>query len=173
MRSKPLARPAEGPPPDLSFRDRIAMSDWPPIRGMLRKTGVFTDREVEVVRELMDDTVNRPDWGNYRFWLAEIGRSIAGLICVSPIHVTPDRYEIYWLAVDPDCQGRGCAARLTALAVECLKGLGGKKLYVETSTRPIYEPARKFYLRAGFSLEATLPDYYSDGDGKAIFAIRL
>ena len=171
MYSKPLNRAAK--PSALIYRDHITLADWPTIRALVLKTGVFTEREVEVVRELMDDTVNRPAWGNYRFWIAESGDTIAGFTCVSPIHVTPDRYDMYWLAVDPDFHGLGCGSRLVDLAIASVRALGGKKMYVETSTRDAYEAARKFYLAAGFMLEGTLPDYYADGDGKAIFAKRL
>jgi ribosomal protein S18 acetylase RimI-like enzyme len=171
MRSKPLIRKADRPA--LTYRDHITMDDWPAIRALVLKTGVFSEREVEVVRELMDDTVNRPTWGNYRFWIAEAEGEIAGFTCVSPIHVTPDRYEIYWMAVDPAFHGLGCASQLVELTTNCLRKLGAQKLYVETSTRDVYEAARKFYRAAGFVLEATLPDYYADGDGKAVFAKRI
>jgi ribosomal protein S18 acetylase RimI-like enzyme len=170
MKSKLRTRPTE---PHLTYRDYITMDDWPAIRALVMKTRVFNEREVEGVRELMDDTVHRPAWGNYRFWVAEADGAVAGFTCVSPIHGTSDRYDMYWLAVDPDFHGLGCASRLVDLAVEGSRARGGKKLYVETSTRAVYEPARKFYLAAGFTLEGTLPDYYADGDGKAIFAKRL
>ena len=171
MPSKPLTRKPE--PASLTYRDHITMADWPAIRALVLKTGVFNEREVEGVRELMDDTVNRPTWGNYRFWVAQDGATITGFTCVSPIHGTPDRYDMYWLAVHPDFHGHGCASRLVALAIDGVRAQGGKKMYVETSTRDVYEAARKFYLAAGFALEGTLPDYYADGDGKAIFAKRL
>jgi ribosomal protein S18 acetylase RimI-like enzyme len=171
MKSKPLIRGPEAP--SFAYRGAITMADWPAIRALVLKTGVFNDREVEGVRELMDDTVNRPAWGNYRFWVAEADGVIAGFTCVSPIHGTLDRFDMYWLAVDPDFHGAGCALRLVALAIDGIRAQGGKKLYVETSIRPSYEQARRFYLRAGFILEGTLPDYYADGDGKAIFSTRI
>lgn len=170
MPSKPLTRAVER---QVTYRDEITMEDWPGVREVAEKTGVFTEREVEITRELMVDTIERPTWNNYRFWVAEADRTIAGFTCVSPIHTTPDRYEIYWIAVHPDFHGRGIASRLTELAIEQVRKLGGRKLYVETSTRPPYKPARDFYLAAGFALEGTLPDYYGDGDGKAIFAKRI
>lgn len=171
MASKPLTRAVEH---ELTYRDAITMDDWPGVKEAAEKTGVFTDREVEITRELMVDTIERPTWNNYRFWVAEArDRTIAGFTCVSPIHTTPDRYEIYWIAVHPDFHGRGIASRLTELATNQVRELGGKKLYVETSTRSPYKPARDFYLAAGFTLEGTLPDYYADGDGKAIFAKRV
>src|SRR5262249_16769244 len=152
----------------VAYRDTITMADWPAIRELVLKTGVFNEREVEGVRELMDDTVNRPTWGNYRFWVAVAGGAVAGFTSASPIHATPDRYDMYWLAVHPDFHGLGIASRLVDLAVDGSRAQGGKKMYVETSTRDVYEPAREFYLAAGFKLEGTLPDYYADGDGKAI-----
>src|SRR5262249_4726532 len=148
MKSKPLTRKADKPV--LAYRDTIAMTDWPPIRSLVLKTGVFNEREVEGVRELMDDTVNRPTWGNYRFWLAEANGVIAGFTCVSPIHGTPDRYDMYWLAVHPDFHGLGIASRLVDLAIAGSRAQGGQKIYVETSTRDVYAPARAFYLASGF-----------------------
>jgi ribosomal protein S18 acetylase RimI-like enzyme len=171
MPSKPLTRPAEDVA--IAYRDEITMADWPGVREVAEKTGVFTQREVEITRELMVDTVERPTWNNYRFWIAESGGTIAGFACIAPIHTTPDRYEIYWIAVHPDFHGHGIAGRLVDLAVAHIQKLGGRKLYVETSTRDIYDAARRFYLAAGFTLEGTLPDYYADGDGKAIFARRI
>ncbi|MBI1212548.1 MAG: GNAT family N-acetyltransferase [Alphaproteobacteria bacterium] len=171
MKSKPLTRPADQLA--VAYRDEITMDDWPGVRTVAEETGVFTEREVEIVRELMVDTIERPTWNNYRFWVAQADRVIAGFTCVSPIHTTPDRYEIYWIAVHPEFHGHGIASRLVDLAIARVRKQGGRKLYVETSTRSIYEPARKFYLAAGFVLEGTLPDYYADDDGKAIFARRL
>ena len=46
-------------------------------------------------------------------------------------------------------------------------------LYVETSSRPQYEPTRAFYGRLGYHVAAELPDFYGPGDGQVIFAKRL
>ena len=42
-------------------------------------------------------------------------------------------------------------------------------MYVDTSTRPDYLPTRRFYERNGYTLAASLPDFYDTGDGKAIY----
>ena len=47
---------------------------------------------------------------------------------------------------------------------------GGTKIYVETSSRPPFAPARAFYRRCGYQVDAVLKDYYDDGDDKVIFA---
>jgi hypothetical protein len=50
---------------------------------------------------------------------------------------------------------------------------GGRLLIVETSSTPHYEPTRRFYLKYGYTHAATVPDFYSDGDGMAVFTKRL
>ena len=45
---------------------------------------------------------------------------------------------------------------------------GGRRVYVETSSRAQYEPTRAFYLRCGYRVEATLADFYATGDSKVI-----
>jgi hypothetical protein len=46
---------------------------------------------------------------------------------------------------------------------------GGRRVYLETSSRGQYESTRSFYLRCGYAAEALLKDFYSPGDGKVIF----
>jgi hypothetical protein len=46
---------------------------------------------------------------------------------------------------------------------------GAGRVYVETSTRELYEPTRRFYVACGYRLEATLAEFYGPGDGKAVF----
>ncbi|WP_170161786.1 hypothetical protein [Desulfosoma caldarium] len=44
---------------------------------------------------------------------------------------------------------------------------------METSSRTIYEPTRRFYLRAGYSYVASLPDFYGPEDHKIIYGKNL
>jgi ribosomal protein S18 acetylase RimI-like enzyme len=46
-------------------------------------------------------------------------------------------------------------------------------MFIDTSTRDDYAAARSLYLSQGFQLQGTLVDFYSDGDGKALFGRRL
>ena len=54
-----------------------------------------------------------------------------------------------------------------------MRAMGGVMMIAETSTRPDYAPARKFYLSQGYKLLAELPDWHDDGDGLAIYGKRL
>jgi ribosomal protein S18 acetylase RimI-like enzyme len=46
-------------------------------------------------------------------------------------------------------------------------------MFIDTSTRPDYAPARALYEALGFAPMGTLVDFYADGDGKALFGRRL
>jgi hypothetical protein len=51
--------------------------------------------------------------------------------------------------------------------------LGGRRIYIETSTRDLYLPTRQFYESSGYQAEATLREFYSPGDNKVIYVKSL
>jgi ribosomal protein S18 acetylase RimI-like enzyme len=87
--------------------------------------------------------------------------------------LTVARYDLYWIAVDAAYQGRHVAQRLLQESERRIAQAGGDAIYIETSSRPGYEPARCFYLRSGYELAADLTDFYSRGDHKLIYVKRL
>ena len=56
---------------------------------------------------------------------------------------------------------------------ERIRSLRGRAVYIETSSRDLYEPTRAFYRRCDYRVEAVLKDFYSPGDDKMIFVKRL
>jgi hypothetical protein len=50
---------------------------------------------------------------------------------------------------------------------------GARRIYADTSSRPQYEPTRRFYEACGYRREAFLADFYAPGDGKIIFGKEL
>ncbi len=80
---------------------------------------------------------------------------------------------MYWIAVDPTIHRGGIGRKLLAASEEAVRKLGGRLIVLETSGLPTYEPTRKFYLATGYTLEATLKDFYSPGDDLIIFTKHL
>ena len=168
---QPAAAPARArsrPAPELTLRD-LDPADRPALEALLRATGFFNPEELSVALELIDDRLTQGPSSHYRFLVGESGGDVAGYACWGPIPGTAASADLYWIAVAPHHQGKGAGAALLAAAEAQMAGQGRTRIYVETSTRPQYEPTRSFYLACGYRLAAELPDFYAPGDGKAIF----
>jgi GNAT superfamily N-acetyltransferase len=147
--------------------------DTPPLLDVARGTGVFRDLEIDALREVLDDyhDGNRDD-GHVSVTYEHEGR-VAGLAYYAPAVMTDRAWYLYWIIVDAPLHGRGIGGALLRHAEDELKGLGARLFLIETSTLPMYDPTRRFYLKHGYDLSATIPDYFADGDGLAVFTRRL
>ncbi len=78
-------------------------------------------------------------------------------------------FDLYWIAVDPALHGRGFGSRLMRHAEEYVKSERGRLMIVETSSRPSYEPTRRFYSSSGYSELAHIAGYYRPDDDLVVF----
>ena len=148
-------------------------ADTPALVTLAGRTGVFKPHELVALQEVLDDyhAVNREE-GHHCF-TADADDRAGGFVYFGPVAMTDRTWDLWWIAVDPSTQGRGIGATLMAFAEAEIRSHGGRLLTLDTSSTAAYEPTRQFYLKLGYTLLATLPDYYSDGDGKCIFGKRL
>ena len=72
-----------------------------------------------------------------------------GYTCYGPIALTAGSYDLYWIAVDKSTQGLGLGRTLLEKSEQIIRQEGGRRIYIETSTRPPYAPTRAFYERSG------------------------
>ena len=72
-------------------------------------------------------------------------------------------------------RNQGDWQRLDALArtARFAKSKRGLWLFAETSSREPYERARAFYRNAGFEETARFADFYTLGDAKVIYRLKL
>ena len=144
------------------------------VERLVRLTGVFNEGEVAIARELIEENLAKgSEASGYYFLFADSAQGVDGYTCFGPIAGTAGRWELYWIAVDPHAHRSGLGARLQAASEDAVRALGGVMMIAETSTRPDYGPARRFYLAQGYRLLAEIPDWHDDGDGLAIFGKRL
>jgi ribosomal protein S18 acetylase RimI-like enzyme len=144
------------------------------IHNINSNTTVFSQEEVECVDELWGEYQARgPERSGYYFIVDKEDERVRGYACYGPRALTDRTYDLYWIAVDPNARGGGIGKKLLAATQEAVRKLGGRLLIVETSGLPKYESTRAFYLATGYLLEATLKDFYSDGDDLVIFTKRL
>ena len=157
------------------FRERPRKADVAEVERLVRLTGVFNEGEVAIARELIEENLARggAESSGYHFLFADGQNGVDGYTCFGPIAGTAGRWELYWIAVDPNAHRSGLGKRLQVASEEAVRARGGVMLIAETSTRADYGPARGFYLAQGYRLLAEIPDWHDDGDGLAIFGKRL
>lgn len=155
----------------ISFRTEAHSTDAAAIREMVRATGFFSGEEIEIAGELIDDRLANGATSHYQFVFADTGQcEPVGYACYGRIAGTACSFDLYWIVVHPSQQRGGVGRRLLSEAERLIARVAGgaARIYVETSSRPQYEPTRAFYLRCGYRIEARLPDFYAPGDGKVI-----
>ena len=153
----------------LTFRTELVLDDRGRIRAMVESTGVFNAVELDTAVELADERLSEGPASGYHFVFAELDGRVVGYACYGPIALTVGSYDLYWIAVDKSAQGIGLGRKIMDKVAEIIHSEGGRNIYIETSTKPHYEPTRTFYMRCGCALVATLDDFYAPGDGKAIY----
>ena len=157
----------------ISYRDKPIPSDVDSIRSIVRSSGFFSTEEVEMAVELVQENLSKGESSGYYFLFVEINERIVGYSCYGPIPCTKESYDLYWIAVLHEFRGRGIGRDLLQRTEEKIGEMGGRRIYVDTSSREQYEPTRSFYRAGGFEQEAVLKDFYSHGDDKVIYVKQV
>ncbi len=152
-----------------NFRYELQPDDPRRIRSLVRKTGFFTEAEIQVAEELGWERLSKGNASGYHFVMIAAEDEMIGYTCYGPIACTLYSWEIYWIAVHPEWQGDGLGRRLIKETERFIRENGGARIYVETSHRPQYDGTRAFYKQLGYRKEAVISDFYAPGEGKVIF----
>ena len=156
------------------YRREVLPSDREQVRNIVAATGFFSATETDIAVELVEETLTRGSAGSgYFFLFAEEDGEIIGYTCFGPIPGTMTSYDLYWIAVHPRFHRRGVGRELLAQSESLIFRRGGRRIYVDTSSRPQYEATRAFYCAQGYREEALLQDFYAPGDGKIIYTKAL
>jgi ribosomal protein S18 acetylase RimI-like enzyme len=104
---------------------------------------------------------------------AEDKDRVLGYTCYGFIPATCGSYDLYWIAVDEQFRSQGLGKELMLKTEDVIRGIGGRLIYVETSSRDQYKPTHGFYESCGYQKEAFLKDFYAEGDSKIIYVKTL
>jgi GNAT superfamily N-acetyltransferase len=158
----------------MEIRTDLWETDQPAIRQLLDESGFFYPFETEVVMDIFEETLLKGSEASGYYWcLLEEEGQLVGFANFGPNPVTLHSWDLYWLAVQENLKNSGLGTLLLTRTEETARGKGGKILWVETSGRALYQPTVAFYHRRGYTLEASLPEYYGPGDPKLIFRKNL
>ncbi|MDP4796046.1 MAG: GNAT family N-acetyltransferase [Rhodospirillales bacterium] len=153
----------------ITWRDAVKNSDIDDICTLVRATGFFNEAEVAIAGELVEERLSKGPASGYEFIIAEQNGKVVGYACFGKIDGTEASFDLYWIAVSPDCQRQGLGRKVMRKAEEIMYGTGAGLIYVETSSSDKYRVTRAFYESMGYFEKARLDDFYKKGDGKVIF----
>ena len=153
----------------IAFRSSVSEKDLAAVRQMAESTGFFYPEEVDTAVELVDDRLLKGPKCGYHFLFAEQDGRTVGYTSFGPIACTKESFDLYWIVVAGDYRGKGLGTRLLAQSEDSIYALGGRRVYIETSARPLYEPTRAFYIARGYSVVAEMEDFYAPGDAKVVY----
>jgi len=158
---------------DLFLREEVKESDPESIRNIVMSTGFFNEEEISLAVELMEERLARGIASGYYYVFAEKDNRAVCFTCYGKIPCTKSSYDLYWIATHQDLRGTGIGKKLLYMTEDKIKELGGRSVYIETSSRKQYDPTRMFYLRCGYDEIARLTDFYDTNDDKVIYLKRL
>ena len=154
---------------NLSYRQDVLLTDRDDIREIVTSSGFFSSEEVGIAVELVDERLTVGDKSGYFFLFAETGGHVVGYTCFGPIPGSLYSYDLYWIAVHESFRRHGIGKDLLVKSEGLIAERGGRRIYIETSSRPQYRPTQDFYKGCGYQETAYLKDFYAPGDGKIIF----
>ncbi|MGO9411483.1 MAG: N-acetyltransferase family protein [Spirochaetia bacterium] len=153
----------------ITIRNSVERADVERIRSITESTGFFYPEEVDTAVELIEDRLDKGPRCGYHFLFAEEDGQTVGYTSYGPIACTRTSFDLYWIVVAGSYRGKGLGKQLLDASEKAIRGLGGNRVYIETSMRELYEPTRGFYLARGYSPVAVLDDFYAPGDAKVIY----
>jgi ribosomal protein S18 acetylase RimI-like enzyme len=159
----------------FTLRHTIRPDDVPCIKSMCERVGNFTTEEVDIAIEVAEDGLYKGSVkSGFNFvFCQESGGAVLGYAIYGPIPLTDQRYEIYWIVVDPAQQRKGIGSILMRECERLIRDLGGEYLYLDTSAKESYDATRAFYVVNGFAVDAHLKDFYRTHDDKVIYRKSL
>jgi ribosomal protein S18 acetylase RimI-like enzyme len=152
----------------LSFRQEVHSGDLDEVREIVKSSGFFSDDEIGIAVELVQERLVQGEKSGYFFLFAERVGRIAGYTCYGPIPGSLHSYDLYWIAVQDGLRHAGIGKELLARSEALIRQRGGKRIYIETSSRPQYTTTLAFYRHFGYREAAFLEDFYAPGDGKIV-----
>jgi ribosomal protein S18 acetylase RimI-like enzyme len=153
----------------VRYRSRPKPDDVVALRRLVAATRVFYREERAVALELLTQRLRIGSKCGYSFFFAERGGELLGYCAWGAVPLTKRSYDLYWIAVAPAAEGQGLGQALMRLAERAIAAKGGGNLYIETSSRRVYDRTRRFYRAAGYRQVARLRDFYAPGDHKVMF----
>src|SRR5438477_3065672 len=104
----------------------LAPHDRAAVAAIVRDVGNFSAAEIDTALELVDEWLTDGEASGYLCLVVEDFSGIHGYVCVGPTPLTDGTFDLYWIAVDRNTQGRGYGRSLLAAAEAVARERGGR-----------------------------------------------
>lgn len=91
----------------------------------------------------------------------------------APEKLTDGTYNLLAIAVNSDMQGKGIGSKMMEYIEKILLEEKARILIVDTSSDDSFTLTRKFYEKIGYTKEATIRDFWREGEDKVTFYKKL
>jgi GNAT superfamily N-acetyltransferase len=158
-------------PTDINYKFRMEVypSDVEVVRDIVVSTGFFRDDEVHVAVSLVEERVKTGKASGYEFIFLEMDGKPVAYSCFGIIPCSLLSYDLYWIVTHHDYRGKGLGSILLKETENQIAKMGGKAVYVETSSKEHYLPTQRFYEKNAYDLKARFIDFYDFGDDKLVY----
>ena len=126
----------------------------------------------EYLDDMIDDYLENPNTDHIWFTV-EIDNTILSIAYCAPMKFTNGTYNLYAIGVHNDHQGKGIGKKMMSYLENELKSSGHRNLIVETSGKDALALTREFYDKCEYRREATIKDFWDEGDDKVVFWKKL
>ena len=148
----------------------VTRADTNSLVALTEATGVFKPIEIVALREVLDDFHATNHANNHHAVLVEENGEILAFAYYGPAPMTDRTWQLWWIAVRKDQQGRGVGGQLLRVVEDDIRSnRNGRVLFIETGSLPHYELTRAFYRKHGYEQHALVKDFYADGDSMVVF----
>jgi len=153
----------------MSAIRKVNKEDLNALKEVIDSNGLFPS---ELLEGMIEYYFNNP--ASKDIWLTTERDNIPIAIAYcAPERMTEGTYNLYLIAVHKGYQGLGIGAEIMSYVEHFLAAQGERILLVETSGLPEFELTRKFYDKCQYHQEATIRDFYRDGEDKIVFWKKL
>jgi ribosomal protein S18 acetylase RimI-like enzyme len=147
--------------------------ETPALLAMTEGTGLFLPIDMQALDEVLADYHAETAGAEHRCITYEQDGQAIGFAYYALTPMTDRTWHLWWIVVSKQIQARGVGGQLLRHVEEAARAERGRLMIVETSGLPSYELTRRFYLKHGYDLAATLKDYYADGHDMIVYRKRL
>lgn len=147
----------------------VVLSDIEGLKTVVESCELFPS---ELLDEMMEEYFRNAQTPDIWFTCIDQNKPIAIGYCV-PEKLTQGTYNLLAIGVALTFQRMGIATEMMQYLEQLLKQKNARILIVETSGDPAQMAARNFYKKIGYIQEATIKDFWNDGEDKIIFLKKL